>query len=122
YDLVSPRVVVGRVALLGDAAFVARPHVGAGGTKAALDALGMAEAISDTGGDLTAGLARYDRERRLLRNWLVAPRPPTGALTKSRPKGEHTPTTAELDRRAEIIMRDYIAVAADIEDLTTQRP
>jgi hypothetical protein len=45
-----------------------------------------------------------------------------GALIKSRPKGEPTPTTDELDRRAEIIMRDYIAVAADIEDLTTQRP
>ena len=45
-----------------------------------------------------------------------------GALIKSRPKGEPAPTTAELDRRAEIIMRDYIAVAEDIENLTTQRP
>jgi 2-polyprenyl-6-methoxyphenol hydroxylase-like FAD-dependent oxidoreductase len=122
YDLVSPRVVVGRVALLGDAAFVARPHVGAGVTKAALDALGMAEAISDTGDDLAAGLARYDRERRLLGDWLVARGRRMGALIKSRSKGEPTPTMGELDRRAEIIMRDYIAVAADIENLTTQRP
>jgi 2-polyprenyl-6-methoxyphenol hydroxylase-like FAD-dependent oxidoreductase len=122
YDLASPRVVVGRVALLGDAAFVARPHVGAGVTKAALDALCMAEAINDTDGDLTAGLARYDRERRLLGDWLVARGRQMGALIKSRPKGEPTPTTDELDRRAEIIMRDYIAVAADIENLTTQRP
>ena len=38
FDLESPRTVFGRVALLGDAAFVARPHVGAGVTKAALDA------------------------------------------------------------------------------------
>jgi len=119
YDLVSPRVVVGRVALLGDAAFVARPHVGAGVTKAALDALGMAEAISDTGGDLTAGLARYDRERRLLGDWLVARGRRMGALIKSRPKGEPTPTSGELDRRAEIIMRDYVAVAEDIENFTT---
>jgi 2-polyprenyl-6-methoxyphenol hydroxylase-like FAD-dependent oxidoreductase len=122
YDLVSPRVVVGRVALLGDAAFVARPHVGAGVTKAALDALGMAQAISDTRGDLTAGLARYDRERRLLGDWLVARGRRMGALIKSRPKGEPAPSKAELDRRAEIIMRDYIAVAANIESLTTPRP
>ena len=121
YDLVSPRVVVDRVALLGDAAFVARPHVGAGVTKAALDALGMAEAINETGGNLTAGLARYDRERRLLGDWLVERGRRMGALIKSRPKGEPTPTTSELDRRAEVIMRDYIAVAADIENLTTQR-
>ncbi|HEY6993490.1 MAG TPA: FAD-dependent monooxygenase, partial [Xanthobacteraceae bacterium] len=38
FDLDSPQIVFGRVALLGDAAFVARPHVGAGVTKAALDA------------------------------------------------------------------------------------
>jgi 2-polyprenyl-6-methoxyphenol hydroxylase-like FAD-dependent oxidoreductase len=122
YDLVSPRVVVDRVALLGDAAFVARPHVGAGVTKAALDALGMAEAINETCSDLMAGLARYDRERRLLGDWLVSRGRRMGALIKSRPNGEPTPTTGELDRRAEIIMRDYIAVAADIENLTTQRP
>src|SRR5262249_20012554 len=38
FDLASPRLVFGPVVLLGDAAFVARPHVGAGVTKAALDA------------------------------------------------------------------------------------
>ena len=38
FDLESPRLVFGRVVLSGDAAFVARPHVGAGATKAALDA------------------------------------------------------------------------------------
>ena len=49
HDLASPRVVFGRVAMLGDAAFVARPHVGAGVTKAALDALCLVEAISAAG-------------------------------------------------------------------------
>ena len=46
FDLESPRTVFGRVALLGDAAFVARPHVGAGVTKAALDAASLADAVS----------------------------------------------------------------------------
>ncbi len=45
YDVVSPRMVFGRVALAGDAAFVARPHAGAGTTKAALDAACLADSI-----------------------------------------------------------------------------
>ena len=46
YDLAAPRLTFGRLALLGDAAFVARPHVGAGVTKAALDAACLANALS----------------------------------------------------------------------------
>ena len=48
YDLDSPRMVFGRVALAGDAAFVARPHAGAGTTKAALDAACLADSIADS--------------------------------------------------------------------------
>ena len=43
YDLEVPRMAFGRVAILGDAAFVARPHVGAGVAKAAEDALTLAQ-------------------------------------------------------------------------------
>ncbi len=46
FDLESPRIVAGRVALLGDAAFVARPHVGAGVTKAALNAAWLTDALT----------------------------------------------------------------------------
>jgi 2-polyprenyl-6-methoxyphenol hydroxylase-like FAD-dependent oxidoreductase len=46
YDLASPRLVFGRVILIGDAGFVARPHAGMGVTKAALDALTLAEALA----------------------------------------------------------------------------
>ena len=46
FDLESPRLVAGRVALLGDAAFVARPHVGAGVTKAALNAAWLTDALT----------------------------------------------------------------------------
>jgi 2-polyprenyl-6-methoxyphenol hydroxylase-like FAD-dependent oxidoreductase len=64
FDLESPRIAVGRVALVGDAAFVARPHVGMGVTKAGLDAQGIVDALAESGGDVAAALARYDRERR----------------------------------------------------------
>ena len=46
YDLESPRLVSGRAVLLGDAAFVVRPHVGAGVTKAAEDAACLAARCS----------------------------------------------------------------------------
>jgi 2-polyprenyl-6-methoxyphenol hydroxylase-like FAD-dependent oxidoreductase len=71
FDLASPRLVFGRVALLGDAAFVARPHVGAGVTKAALDAACLADATTAMP-DLNAALAYYDRERRRFGDWIVA--------------------------------------------------
>jgi 2-polyprenyl-6-methoxyphenol hydroxylase-like FAD-dependent oxidoreductase len=45
YDLASPRMGFGRVAILGDAAFVARPHVAAGVSKAADDAATLTEAL-----------------------------------------------------------------------------
>src|SRR5207237_3065871 len=43
YDLEVSRMAFGRVAVVGDAAFVARPHIGAGVAKAADDALALAE-------------------------------------------------------------------------------
>ena len=64
FDLIPPRIAWGRIALLGDAAFVARPHVGIGVTKAALDAECLAQVLTDAESDVAAALERYDRERR----------------------------------------------------------
>ena len=47
YDLESPRMAFGRVAIVGDAAFVARPHVAAGVSKAADDAAALADALQN---------------------------------------------------------------------------
>jgi 2-polyprenyl-6-methoxyphenol hydroxylase-like FAD-dependent oxidoreductase len=63
YDLASPRLCFGRVVLIGDAAFVARPHVAAGVSKAADDAAALAHALGDNGDDIEAGLRRYEGER-----------------------------------------------------------
>ena len=62
-DMESPRLVFGRVALMGDAAFVARPHVAAGTSKAALDAACLVDALAASGGDIDAALSRYNEER-----------------------------------------------------------
>jgi 2-polyprenyl-6-methoxyphenol hydroxylase-like FAD-dependent oxidoreductase len=63
YDLISTRMVFGRVALLGDAAFVARPHCGMGVTKAAYDAVALADTLEAAGADLEKGLADYESQR-----------------------------------------------------------
>jgi 2-polyprenyl-6-methoxyphenol hydroxylase-like FAD-dependent oxidoreductase len=62
YDLLSPTFTFGRVALVGDAAVVARPHVGFGTTKAAGDALSLARAIARQP-DLPRALEAYSTER-----------------------------------------------------------
>jgi 2-polyprenyl-6-methoxyphenol hydroxylase-like FAD-dependent oxidoreductase len=62
YDIESPRMAFGRIAIIGDAAFVARPHVGAGVTKAAQDALVLARALSNAA-SIEDGLAAMEASR-----------------------------------------------------------
>ena len=62
HDLLSPRLAFGRVVLMGDAAFVARPHVGMGVTKAGDDALALRAALAQHGATTAAGLA-YESQR-----------------------------------------------------------
>jgi 2-polyprenyl-6-methoxyphenol hydroxylase-like FAD-dependent oxidoreductase len=55
---------MGRVVLLGDAAFVGRPHCGMGVTKAAEDAVALAQALADAQTPVPAALAAFDAQRR----------------------------------------------------------
>jgi len=63
YELESPRLVFGRVVLIGDAAFLARPHIGMGVTKAAGDAMALAEILAAGTDRLDEQLARFERDR-----------------------------------------------------------
>jgi 2-polyprenyl-6-methoxyphenol hydroxylase-like FAD-dependent oxidoreductase len=62
YDLETERMALGRVALIGDAAFVARPHVGAGVSKAADDAIALADALAEDG-DVASALRAFEAAR-----------------------------------------------------------
>lgn len=64
FDVMSERVAFGRVALMGDASFVARPHVGMGVTKAAQDAMALVDCIARHGASEDAVLA-YEAQRLL---------------------------------------------------------
>jgi 2-polyprenyl-6-methoxyphenol hydroxylase-like FAD-dependent oxidoreductase len=61
YDLETPRMAFGRVAIIGDAAFVARPHVAAGVAKAADDAAALAQALDSA--EVAPALERFEAAR-----------------------------------------------------------
>jgi 2-polyprenyl-6-methoxyphenol hydroxylase-like FAD-dependent oxidoreductase len=118
FDLESPSIVFGRVALLGDAAFVARPHVGVGVTKAALDAECLAREIRAADGDLGAALARYDRERRLFGSRIVARARRLGAYIEAQLKPPAERTAEERQPPPEYLMREVGTITLDIRALT----
>lgn len=97
YDLECDRLVFGRTVLLGDAAFVARPHVGAGVTKAALDAQCLADALRTHGDDIASALASYERERLNLGKRMVARARRLGAFIEFHNSPAHRkPSAREL--------------------------
>lgn len=62
-DLGVPQTVVGRSVLIGDAAFVVRPHTAGGAAKAARDALTLAQTLAAGAADIDAALARFERQQ-----------------------------------------------------------
>ena len=88
YDLASPRLAFGRVALIGDAAFVARPHVAAGVSKAADDAAALARRAWRCGDDIEAALRRYEAERLPENNRIIERARHLGAYLQASQSGE----------------------------------
>lgn len=62
FDYAPSHMVAGRIALMGDAAFVARPHTAMGVAKAAGDAFALHDALRATP-DIDAALKAYEAER-----------------------------------------------------------
>ncbi len=83
YDLASPYMHRDRIALIGDAAFVVRPHVGAGVIKAADDAAALATALAITGPDSATALAAFSTERTAVGHRMIAQARKLGSSLKS---------------------------------------
>jgi len=83
FDLESESMCQGRVALLGDAAFVARPHVGMGVSKAAGDALALADLLALNDNDVSRALAAYSAGRVILGKAVIAHARELGAYLQS---------------------------------------
>jgi 2-polyprenyl-6-methoxyphenol hydroxylase-like FAD-dependent oxidoreductase len=104
FDLESARLVFGRVVLLGDAAFVARPHVVAGVSKAALDAKYLADALADHAQNLPKALAHYEHERHAFGSRIVAHARHLGAFLGN---ADDAGPDAPSGLRPDIMLRDY---------------
>jgi 2-polyprenyl-6-methoxyphenol hydroxylase-like FAD-dependent oxidoreductase len=83
YDIESPRMAFGRVALIGDAAFVARPHVGVGVAKAAQDALALTRAL-DGAPDIVTALKRMEATQQPFGGRVIARARELGACLQPR--------------------------------------
>jgi 2-polyprenyl-6-methoxyphenol hydroxylase-like FAD-dependent oxidoreductase len=105
YDLEVPRMASGRVVLLGDAAFVARPHSGMGVTKAASDAVALADALARAS-DLDTALSEYDARRRRFGSALVAHARRLGAYMQAQIRTPEERAMAERFRTPEAVMRE----------------
>ena len=70
YDFTAPSILFGRVAMVGDAAANARPHMGFGMAKAATDARALAKHL-DAQDDIDVALKAYNDERQLIGNTIV---------------------------------------------------
>ncbi|RZT35511.1 FAD binding domain-containing protein [Cupriavidus agavae] len=105
YDLTVSRMSFGRVALLGDAAFVARPHCGMGVTKAAGDAIALVRALEDTQ-TIGAGLDAYSAEREQVGQAIVEHARHLGAYMQAQLKSDEDRAMAERYRTPEAVMRE----------------
>ncbi|MBC7716146.1 MAG: FAD-dependent monooxygenase [Pseudorhodobacter sp.] len=104
FDVASPRLAFDRVALMGDAAFVARPHVGMGVSKAAEDAMALSDGIREFG-PTPAALQRYE-SLRLRAGWAVVERARNlGAYLQAQAQQQATPVA----RDAAAVLRDTAA-------------
>jgi len=70
YDFTAPTIVFGRVAMVGDAAATARPHMGFGMAKAGTDAQALAKHLRDHD-DIDDALKAYNAERQPIGNHIV---------------------------------------------------
>jgi 2-polyprenyl-6-methoxyphenol hydroxylase-like FAD-dependent oxidoreductase len=112
FDFISPRIVFGRVALLGDAAFLARPHPGAGTTKCAMDAENLADNIAAHG--LEAGLARYQREQGAFGAELVRQGQRDGSYLTDQLKPREQRRNKDLCWAVDDLMRDHDGRSAQV--------
>jgi 2-polyprenyl-6-methoxyphenol hydroxylase-like FAD-dependent oxidoreductase len=105
FDVESERMACGRVALVGDAAFLGRPHVAAGVTKAAEDAAALAQALA-AHGDLATGLAAFERTRIPADRRIMARGRELGGYLRRDYASEAERETAERHHTPEAVMRE----------------
>jgi len=105
-DLESNRLVFGRVALIGDAAFIARPHVGGGITKAAIDAQTLAQALAAKSGDIDQALRAFEKQSLHFGKGVVDRARGLGAYLEGQHKPAHARTPIQQSRDIKKVMQE----------------
>lgn len=105
-DLETPRMMIGNnIALIGDAAFVARPHVGMGVTKAAVDAFVLAEELAGAG-TIADALSRFEASRHAYGSAVIRRARHLGAYMQAQVLTDEERAMAERHRHPEAIMSE----------------
>jgi 2-polyprenyl-6-methoxyphenol hydroxylase-like FAD-dependent oxidoreductase len=113
-DLETRRMVLGaRTVILGDAAFVARPHVGMGVTKAAADAAALVDALQAHPTNLQAALAQFESARLPFGSAVVRRARHLGSYMQAQIATPEERVMAERHRTPEAVMAET-AVATGI--------
>jgi 2-polyprenyl-6-methoxyphenol hydroxylase-like FAD-dependent oxidoreductase len=105
YDVAAAKMAFGRVAILGDAAFVARPHVAVGVAKAAEDAAALARSIDECG-DVERGLASFEAVRLPVGRRVIERARHLGAYLQSRARSPEERLRAEKHRAPAAVMAE----------------
>ncbi len=95
-----------RTVIIGDAAFVARPHVGMGVTKAAGDAGALADAIANHPMDLGHALDIFEADRLAFGSAVVRKARQLGAYMQAQLLTEEERIAARINRQPEIILAE----------------
>ena len=105
-DLESERLVFGRVALIGDAAFIARPHVGGGITKAAIDAQTLAQALAAQPDNIDQALSAFETQALHFGKGVVDRARGLGAYLEGQHKPPEARTPMQRSRDVKKVMQE----------------
>jgi len=105
YDVASPKMAFVRVAILGDAAFVARPHVAVGVAKAAEDAIALADAVERTD-HVEEGLKQFEQARIGVGRRVIERARHLGAYLQSRARSPEERMRAEKHRAPDAVLAE----------------
>ena len=105
FDQVVPRMAYGNVAIIGDAAFVARPHCGMGVTKAVSDGCALADALAECA-SIPQALARFEAQRMVEGRRAVDLSRQLGAYMQAQTRTDGERAQAEKYRTPHAIIRN----------------
>jgi len=105
YDLGCERLIYGRVVVIGDAAFTARPHVGLGVSKAAEDAVTLADALAGE-----RALVAWERDRLAYGRAVLDWSRDLGSYCGPAPRDATTRAKAHRHQQPEVLMTETAAV------------